>query len=55
MGNIVTVFSYDAAHGALKELQTITTLPEDFKGASTTAEIAVHPLRAVPLLLEPRT
>lgn len=43
MGNIVTVFSYDAAHGTLKELQTIPTLPKDFKGQSTTAEIAVHP------------
>jgi len=43
MGNIVTVFSYDAAHGTLKELQTISTLPKDFKGQSTTAEIAVHP------------
>lgn len=42
MGNIVTVFSYDAAHGTLKELQTIPTLPKDFKGQSTTAEIAVH-------------
>jgi 6-phosphogluconolactonase len=43
MGSIVTVFSYDSAPGTLKELQTITTLPGDFKGASTTAEIAVHP------------
>ena len=41
MGNIVTVFAYDPAAGALKELQTITTLPAGFKGASTTAEIAV--------------
>jgi 6-phosphogluconolactonase len=43
MGNIVTAFAYDASHGTLKELQVITTLPADFKGASTTAEIAVHP------------
>ena len=43
MGNIVTVFAYDAAHGTLKELQTITTLPKDFRGQSTTAEIVVHP------------
>jgi 6-phosphogluconolactonase len=41
MGNIVTVFAYDAAGGVLKELQTITTLPKDFTGNSTTAEIAV--------------
>lgn len=42
MGNIVTVFSYDAANGTLKELQTLTTLPKDFKGQSTTAEIVVN-------------
>jgi 6-phosphogluconolactonase len=27
----------------LKELQTVSTLPPDFKGSSTTAEIQVHP------------
>jgi 6-phosphogluconolactonase len=43
MGNIVTVFSYGATHGTLKELQTITTLPKDYRGQSATAEIAVHP------------
>jgi 6-phosphogluconolactonase len=39
----VTAFSYDAARGRLSELQTVSTLPVDFKGESTTAEIAVHP------------
>jgi 6-phosphogluconolactonase len=38
----VTAFSYDAAKGALTELQTITTLPEETSGNST-AEIQVHP------------
>ena len=43
MGNSVTAFSYDAAKGVFKELQTETTLPKDFKGDSSTAEIEVHP------------
>lgn len=38
----VTVFAYDAEKGALKELQTISTLPEEVKGNST-AEVAAHP------------
>ena len=43
MGSTVTVFAYDGARGSLKELQVISTLPKDFAGQSTTAEIAVHP------------
>src|SRR5947199_1274120 len=43
MGSTVTAFSYDAAHGTLKEQQTISTLPKDFKGKNDTAEIEVHP------------
>jgi 6-phosphogluconolactonase len=39
----VTAFKYESRNGALKEIQTVTTLPNDFKGESTTAEIAVHP------------
>ncbi len=39
----VTVFAYDPAGGALKELQTISALPEGFQGASTAAEVQVHP------------
>jgi 6-phosphogluconolactonase len=38
----VTGFSYDAAKGALTQIQTISTLPEETKGNST-AEIQVHP------------
>jgi 6-phosphogluconolactonase len=41
MGNTVTVFSYQAAKGALAELQNIPTLPKDFTGRSTSAEIVV--------------
>jgi 6-phosphogluconolactonase len=43
MGGTVTVFAYDAAHGALRPLQTISTLPADYHGANTSAEVAVHP------------
>lgn len=39
----VTVFAYDAAGGTLHPLQTLTTLPEDFEGRNSTAEIAVSP------------
>lgn len=38
----VTAYTYDAAKGALTEIQTISTLPEETKGNST-AEVQVHP------------
>jgi 6-phosphogluconolactonase len=37
----VTAFSYDAEKGALAPIQTITTLPPGFSGASWTAEVEV--------------
>jgi 6-phosphogluconolactonase len=43
MGHTVTVFSNDAANGKLQTLQTISTLPKDFKGRNDDAEIRVHP------------
>jgi len=39
----VTAFRYDPALGVLKPLQTISTLPMGFSGASFTAEVQVHP------------
>ncbi|SPE28706.1 putative 6-phosphogluconolactonase, YbhE-type [Acidobacteriia bacterium SbA2] len=39
----VTPFSFEAAKGALDVLQPVSTLPEDFKGDSTAAEVTVHP------------
>jgi 6-phosphogluconolactonase len=39
----MTAFSYDAAKGVLKEVQTISTLPKDFTGTSYCAEVQVHP------------
>jgi 6-phosphogluconolactonase len=41
LASTVTAFSYDAARGALSELQTVSTLPKDFTGNSTTAEVQV--------------
>jgi 6-phosphogluconolactonase len=43
MASTITGFAYDAAHGRLREIQTESTLPKDFSGHSTCAEVAVHP------------
>jgi len=39
----VGTYSYDAATGKLRELQTISTLPKGFSGAKEAAEIEIHP------------
>src|SRR2546430_11989003 len=39
----ISVFDYDPARGAFIWKQTISTLPDDFTGSNTTAEIRVHP------------
>lgn len=41
--NSVTVFDYDADSGALTEKQTISTLPEGFKGISHCADVKITP------------
>ena len=41
--NSVTVFDYDAGSGTLTEKQTISTLPDDFKGTSYCADVKVTP------------
>jgi 6-phosphogluconolactonase len=43
MGSTVTALSYDAEKGVLKAGQSVTTLPADFKGNTSTAEVVVHP------------
>jgi 6-phosphogluconolactonase len=43
MANTVIVLAYDIEKGSLTEIQTISTLPADFKGTSYTAEVQVHP------------
>jgi 6-phosphogluconolactonase len=39
--SFVTVFSRDASTGGLTELQSVSTLPEDFKGENAPAEIEI--------------
>ncbi|PYT30886.1 MAG: 6-phosphogluconolactonase, partial [Acidobacteria bacterium] len=41
----LSTFSWDAAHGAMKELQTVSTLPDGYKATNddSTAELRVHP------------
>jgi 6-phosphogluconolactonase len=41
MSATLTSFSYDAATGAMKEVNTVSTLPADFSGAKSTAEVQV--------------
>ncbi len=43
MASAITAFSYDSARGTCTWLQTVSTLPPDFTGSSSTAEIIVHP------------
>lgn len=42
LSNEIIAFSWDSTKGTLQELQTVPTLPEDFTGTNTAAEIAVH-------------
>jgi 6-phosphogluconolactonase len=41
--NSVVHFGWDSNRGALTQLETVSTLPEDFKGENTGAEIIMHP------------
>jgi 6-phosphogluconolactonase len=43
MKSTVTAFRYDPARGSLETIQTISTLPADFRKPTTTAEVQVHP------------
>lgn len=43
LSSTLTVFDYDANQGVLKETQTVSTLPPDFHGPNTCAEIQIHP------------
>ncbi|MFH5803028.1 lactonase family protein [Alienimonas sp. DA493] len=43
MGNAVVALAWDGDAGTLTPLQTLPTLPEDFDGNSSTAEVRVHP------------
>ncbi|HPD47754.1 MAG TPA: lactonase family protein [Anaerohalosphaeraceae bacterium] len=39
----ITAFAYNPRSGVLTEIQTVGTLPPDWKGSNTCAEIRVHP------------
>ncbi len=39
----ITAFTYEPTTGVLTERQTITTLPKDFEGNNSCAEVRVHP------------
>jgi 6-phosphogluconolactonase len=43
MGNTITALAYDPVSGTMERLQTVPTLPEDFEGSNTTADIHVTP------------
>ena len=43
LGNQVTFCSWDAENGRLTSIQSLSTLPDEFQGDSTVADIHVHP------------
>lgn len=43
LASTVTVFNWNGDKGSMEEIQTISTVPEDFKGENTTAEVVAHP------------
>jgi 6-phosphogluconolactonase len=43
LSSTITAFTYAADSGSLTEVQTVSSLPKDFHGHNTCAEIAVHP------------
>jgi 6-phosphogluconolactonase len=43
LNSTVSALAYDENRGVLSEIQTVATLPADFKGVNHTAEVLVHP------------
>jgi 6-phosphogluconolactonase len=43
MESTVAVFSYDPVKGSLKPVETISTLPPDYKGIDNSAELGIDP------------
>ncbi|HSM23790.1 MAG TPA: lactonase family protein, partial [Anaerolineaceae bacterium] len=43
LNSTVMVFQYEGQAGRLRKIQTVSTLPEEFDGASTCAEIQISP------------
>lgn len=43
LGSTVVAFDYDVQKGTLHEIQTVSTLPDDYREQNWTADIHVHP------------
>lgn len=43
LDSTLTVLSFDKASGQLAEVQTVGTLPDNFSGSNSTAEVVIHP------------
>ena len=43
LNNTITRFDWDAKDGILTPRESVPTLPPDFKGTNTAAELVVHP------------
>ena len=43
LNSTVTAMAYDPVRGVLAKVQTVTTLPADYAGTNSTAEVQVHP------------
>jgi 6-phosphogluconolactonase len=43
LNSTITAFAYDSRRGVLTDLPTVSTLPRDFSGNNSCAEIEVHP------------
>jgi 6-phosphogluconolactonase len=43
LNSTITVYMYDGSEGNLTEIQTLPTLPAEFSGSNTCADIHVHP------------
>ena len=48
----VTTFAYDAATGALKEIESVSTVPEYFDGPNTAHDLRVHNHREISVRVE---
>jgi 6-phosphogluconolactonase (cycloisomerase 2 family) len=52
-GSTLVAYDYDAEGGKLRVKQTISTLPEDFKGTNFTSEVMIFPGRKISLCCKP--
>ena len=43
LNSTLTAFTYDEQHGSLREVETVSTLPEGFKGSNHCADVHVSP------------